>query len=139
MGFINQLKRYLNKEETSVLAEEQIDVSVILGFFAYIDLRARAIEPGDIQLPDEVWHVLNDIAERRNIDSYEQLYWELTQFMNTFMPQFGQASDKILIRAAHLVKLDPLVTKLAVQQAKNFLPIYDSSETLMYMEPEGHC
>ena len=139
MGIINKVKRYLNKEETAVLAEEiqrdlQQDIDFITGFYSYIDSPQRDPEE---ELPSEVLDILNDIAERRGIVNYEESYWRCFMFSNCFTPKFGSLIDKqnALTSAARAVKLAPFETLLVLDRVESAFP--DLSNVLMF--PQGNC
>jgi len=143
MGFIDTFKEIFNKEKTTVSVEEirrvlQGDIDFVLGYFSFID--SPRSDPEE-ELPDEVSDILNDIAERREIADLETVYWLLLMFSTTFTPKYGALLDKqaALASAAQAIKLDSFTTLLALQRAEDFTRLYDLSEGLFHVEPEGHC
>ncbi len=136
MGLLEAMKNIAAENESL-----QYDILFVLEYFNLIDKRAREINPEELELPEEAVMILAAIAQRRGISDYSKLYFDFLQFTNTFMPSYGSLTDKqaTLAQASMVVHLDHFTTLLACEQAKDFLRIYDASEALRWVEPEGSC
>ena len=90
MGFIQEVEKFMVEKK-----EIQKDIEFIMGFFNYVELCAdKDAGVDEVDLPEEVDIELLNIAERRDIESFEGLYWNIVSILYPFYPEHFADKDK---------------------------------------------